>query len=99
MPLGDVFRLRSWTHVEPHMSIGFKVDDKKQVGVFMILGHEPKDGSAQLDLEKAMNDLGWFREGEPRHEGHPKPSEQSTPRDSKSATAARASRSSLGSTR
>lgn len=56
---GDVIRMTSFTHVEPHCRWGIKVGDKTKVAVFMLLGEENKDGTEPLDLEKRLNDLGW----------------------------------------
>jgi hypothetical protein len=60
---GDIFYMTSWTTRPPGtgMSASISVKDRKKVGVFAYLGDEPKDGSAPLDLEKAMNELGWYR--------------------------------------
>jgi len=60
--IGDVVRLRSWTHINPESSFTFKVPDKKRVAVFLLLGNENKDGSEPLDLEKRLNELGWIRD-------------------------------------
>jgi hypothetical protein len=59
---GDIIRMTSFTHVEPHMSVGIKVGDRKKVAVFMLLGEENKDGTEPLDLEKRLNELGWVRD-------------------------------------
>jgi hypothetical protein len=56
---GDIFRLTSWTHVEPTMRLTLRVRDKKNVAVMMVLGEEPKDGSQPLDLLTAMEEMGW----------------------------------------
>jgi hypothetical protein len=60
---GDIVRMASFTHVPPEgplTSLTIKVCDKKMVAVFMLLGEENKDGTKPLDLEKRLNDLGWF---------------------------------------
>jgi hypothetical protein len=60
---GDIVRMASFTHVPPEgplTSLTMKVGDKKMVAVFMLLGEENKDGTEPLDLEKRLNDLGWF---------------------------------------
>jgi hypothetical protein len=59
---GDIVRMRSFTHVEPTMSVGIKVADRKKVAVFMLLGEENKDGSNPLDLERRLNELGWIKD-------------------------------------
>jgi hypothetical protein len=62
---GDILRMASFTHVPsegPLISLTIKVGDRKKVAVFMLLGEENKDGTEPLDLEKRLNDLGWFRE-------------------------------------
>jgi hypothetical protein len=56
---GNVFRLKTWVHVQPKSSYTMKVQDKRRVAVMMLLGYEARDGSAPLDLHKAMRDLGW----------------------------------------
>jgi hypothetical protein len=61
MSLGDVFTMTTWTHVQPHSRITFKCTNKREVAVMLLLGHEPKDGSAPLDLEAAIGALGWVR--------------------------------------
>lgn len=61
---GDIIRVTSFTHVPsegPLISLTMKVGDKKMVAVFMLLGEENKDGTEPLDLEKRLNDLGWFK--------------------------------------
>lgn len=65
---GEVFRMRNWTHYPPLKrgepgvtQASYKVDQKDKVAVMVVLGEENKDGSGPLDLEKAMNDIGWFR--------------------------------------
>ena len=45
MPVGDVFRMTSWAHVEPTMRLTFKVGDKRQGAVMLLLGYENKDGA------------------------------------------------------
>jgi hypothetical protein len=57
---GDIIRMTYFTHVEPTARIGIKVEDRKKVAVFMLLGEENKDGSDPLDLEKRLNELGWY---------------------------------------
>ena len=64
MAIGDIFRMTSWTHVELTARFSFKCFDKKQVAVFMLLGYEAKDGNTLLDLEAALNHMGWIRDPE-----------------------------------
>lgn len=59
---GDIVRMTSFTHVEPHTRWGIKVVDRKKVAVFMLLGEENKDGTDPLDLEKRLNELGWVKD-------------------------------------
>lgn len=59
---GDIVRMTSFTHVEPHIRWGIKVADKKKVAVFMLLGEENKDGTDPLDLERRLNELGWVKD-------------------------------------
>jgi len=61
MKTGDVVRMTHWTHHDPSMQLTFRAG-KKEVAVFLLLGIEARDGSSPLDLERAINDLGWFRE-------------------------------------
>ena len=61
---GNIVRMSSFTHVEPNIKWWFKIEDKKKVAVFMLLGEENRDGSDPLDLEKRLNELGWFKEPE-----------------------------------
>jgi hypothetical protein len=56
---GDVFRLTSWTHVQPNMRVTLHVRDKRSVAVMLHLGEEPKDGSQPLDLLATMKRMGW----------------------------------------
>jgi len=56
---GDIVRVKSFTHVEPHMSVTINVGDRKKVAVLMLLGEENKDGSEPLDLMARMKELGW----------------------------------------
>jgi hypothetical protein len=58
MKHGDIIRMRSFTHVEPHMSVTFGAP-KGKVAVVMLLGEENKDGSEPLDLMQRMKELGW----------------------------------------
>lgn len=63
---GDVQRIRNWDHHQGNVRLSFNVGqqpkNEKVVGVFLFLGQEPLDETKpQLDLEKRMNDLGWFK--------------------------------------
>lgn len=66
---GDVFRMTSYHHLgtDGVSRLGY-VTSKGTVAVFLLLGYEKKkqanaeDGA--LDLEKAMNALGWFKKVE-----------------------------------
>lgn len=65
---GDVLRIRSWDHntngVRLTYGLGRQPKDQKTVMLMMVLGEEPFDESKPgLDLEKRMNDLGWFTKG------------------------------------
>lgn len=62
MKIGDVVTMTHWTHYSPDMQLSFRAN-KKEVAVFLLLGEEQRDGSKPLDLEAAMNRLGWFRQG------------------------------------
>jgi hypothetical protein len=57
---GDVLRATTFTHVEPQITITLKVGDRKRVAVFLLLGHEARDGNEPLDLVAAMDRLGWM---------------------------------------
>lgn len=70
---GDLYRLRRLRHVHED-GAGWSTygpSKRDRVAVVMLLGYEPKkvDGLAQkLDVEEAMNELGWYRlgpDGEP----------------------------------
>lgn len=61
LAIGDILRMTSYSHVEPHIQWTFKVSDKKKVMVFMLLGEENKDGTERLDCEKRLNELGWIK--------------------------------------
>jgi hypothetical protein len=63
---GDIVRMSSFTHVDGLCRWGFRVADKRKVSVFMLLGEENKDGTEPLDLEKQLNELGWFQDGSPK---------------------------------
>jgi hypothetical protein len=59
MSIGAVFRLTSWTHVQPNLRMTLHPRDKKNVAVMVFIGDEPKDGSQPLDLLAAMRRMGW----------------------------------------
>ena len=63
MVAGDVARMAAWkVHgVTPAAiyTLSFKAP-KDRVGVFLLLGDEAKDGTESLDVEKRLNELGWF---------------------------------------
>ena len=65
MVAGDVARMAAWkVHgVTPAAiyTLSFKAP-KDRVGVFLLLGDEAKDGTESLDVEKRLNELGWFRQ-------------------------------------
>lgn len=64
MPIpGDIVRMKSYYHVEPHITWHFKTVDKKKVAVFLMLGVENKDGTEPIDPEKILNELGWTKNG------------------------------------
>jgi hypothetical protein len=56
---GDVVPMRTFTIVQPNLSVSYGQKDKKTVAVFMLLGHQLKDGSANLDCFNALHELGW----------------------------------------
>jgi hypothetical protein len=59
---GSVVRARNWDHHQGNGRFTFNTGDRKTVAVFLLLGNEPRDeNEPQLDLEKRMNDLGWFK--------------------------------------
>lgn len=57
--IGDLVPMRGYTMVKPHISVTYTMPDRKRVAVFMLLGHEPKDGSAPLDGAAVLDKLGW----------------------------------------
>ena len=65
MVAGDVARMTAWNvhGVTPAAiyTLSFKAP-KDRVGVFLLLGDEAKDGTESLDVEKRLNELGWFRQ-------------------------------------
>jgi len=60
--VGDVIRMSSFTHVEGdgELRVTFKAPSKKHVAVFLLLGNENMNGTEPLDIEKRMNEFGWF---------------------------------------
>jgi len=67
--IGQVIRLRNFRHygvANPDAKMvmdwmEYKHPDKDKVFVVMLLGEESKDGSVELDCEKRLNEMGWFR--------------------------------------
>lgn len=64
LDIGDVVRVTSLQHHERLSQSTFRPKDRKQVMVLMLLGYEAKDESELLDLDKAMDDLGWEQKEE-----------------------------------
>lgn len=60
MIVGDVARMTHWTHNGPGIQLTYRAT-KNTVACFLLLGHEAKDGTQPLDLEAALNTLGWVR--------------------------------------
>ena len=66
---GDVLRLTSLNNQfvpgkkEGLVSVSYKAP-KGRVFVAVLLGEEAKDGSAPLDLDAAMERLGWYRKND-----------------------------------
>ena len=56
--IGDIIRVTSWTHPDGPLTT-VDIRDKKLVVVVALLGYEPKDGSAPLDVKAAMRQLKW----------------------------------------
>lgn len=64
---GTVVRLKKWEHVyENGNRITWHTKSRKEVAVFVMLGHEAIDGTPPLDLEAVMGDMGWVRKKEPK---------------------------------
>ena len=65
--IGEVIRLTNFTThnppPDPLMSVSYKAP-KKQVFVAVLLGVEPKDGSAPLDIDEIMDKMGWVRKSD-----------------------------------
>lgn len=62
MKVGDILNMRNWDHCTPNATFTFSVGrDRQRTAVMIYLGDEPRDGSAPLDLDAAMNRLGWYR--------------------------------------
>jgi len=60
--IGDVVRARNWNYCTKNAVFTFGVGKgSKNVALMLYLGTEPRDESAPLDVEKRLNDLGWFR--------------------------------------
>src|SRR5882762_336513 len=58
---GDVLRMTSFHHHTPRLTVTYKAHRDK-VAVFLLLGHESRDGSDILDVPAALNRLGWYDE-------------------------------------
>jgi hypothetical protein len=56
---GEIIRLSKFENVGVNLRVGFVVKDRKQVAVFLMLGHELKDGSQPLDVDSVLKDLGY----------------------------------------
>lgn len=56
---GEIIRLSKFENIGVNLRAGFVVKDRKQVAVFLMLGHEPKDGSRPLDVDQVLKDLGY----------------------------------------
>jgi hypothetical protein len=64
--IGGIIRARSWTHhigtTRLNYGVGRQKKGQETVAVMLYLGNEPLDESKpQLDLEKRMNDMGWYK--------------------------------------
>jgi hypothetical protein len=60
MKFGDTMLMRKFRHYfGDDQFVEYKIEDKNRVGVFLFLGTQPIDGSKELDLLKAMYDLGF----------------------------------------
>lgn len=57
---GDIVLMRSFTSWSPDLQVTRK-PKRTDVAVFVLLGTQPKDDSAPLNLEAAMKRLGWVR--------------------------------------
>ena len=58
MKAGDVVHMKSFTHSEPGMSVGYKANSDK-VAVFLLLGHAPRKTPGEFDPTDALKRLGW----------------------------------------
>lgn len=59
--IGDIVLMQSFTSWSPDLQVTRK-PKRTHVAVFVLLGTQPKNGSAPLNLEAAMNQLGWVRD-------------------------------------
>lgn len=57
--IGDCVRMTRWSCRCQNMNVAY-TSGKKQAAVFVFLGYEPLDESHPLDVDIAMNNLGWF---------------------------------------
>ena len=56
---GDVIRMTHYEHRQGDVRMGFSAP-KGKVVLAVLIGHEPKDGSAPLEVGKALRALGWI---------------------------------------
>jgi hypothetical protein len=79
LQFGDILRLTNFKNRYPEPPLGQKFQlieagyninpkgtpkDQRRVFVAVLLGSEDIDGKTPLDLEKAMNRIGWYRKPE-----------------------------------
>ncbi len=63
---GDVHRVKTWDHNTPNARFTYSANNgrrgkkNQRVVLMLLLGDEPADGSAPLDPEKCLNQLGWY---------------------------------------
>lgn len=78
LKVGDIIRLRHFQHHfdngETSGHVNYKADKKRQF-VAVLLGVEARDGSDPLDVNEALQSLGW----RPPVEAEPAPPEETTP--------------------
>jgi len=63
---GDIINMASFTAYQPNVQASFKAP-RGRVAVFMLLGDADKKSPDTFDCHKALNDLGWHREDEPKY--------------------------------
>lgn len=66
MMIGDICRMTSWRHRQSNghggwLEMTFKAPRRDEIGCFLFLGTEKRDGSQPMDYEKRLNELGWVR--------------------------------------